>query len=192
MILNENFLREKYREFRTDSSREYNQILNENARISEQNKRFDLFISHSFSDKEVVYGLMKIFNSANYSVYVDWVYDSQLDRNNVNASTAKLLRRRMQGCGGLAYVATSNITHSRWCPWELGYMDGRKNGLCAILPIMVSNDFKGQEYLQLYPYITYDKSDRTKKYEFWVHDPNDPKYYTTLRNWLNGGSLIIH
>jgi hypothetical protein len=38
-------------------------------------------------------------------------------------------------------------------PWELGYFDGIKTGYVWILPLVAQDDseFKGQEYLGLYP-----------------------------------------
>lgn len=42
--------------------------------------------------------------------------------------TAELVRTRIDDSIGLAYVATSNISDSKWFPWELGYADGKKNG----------------------------------------------------------------
>ena len=40
-------------------------------------------------------------------------------------------------------------------PWELGYFDGFKPSFVWILPLVVSYDseFKGQEYLGLYPTV---------------------------------------
>jgi hypothetical protein len=40
-------------------------------------------------------------------------------------------------------------------PWELGYFDGLKPGYVWILPLVMDYDseFKGQEYLGLYPPI---------------------------------------
>lgn len=91
-----------------------------------------------------------------------------MDRSNVNANTANWLRSRMQSCNGLAYVSTTNISHSKWCPWELGYVDGNKNGRCAILPIVKTSgeSFNGQEYLGLYPYIDWEKVGKIKSMNF--------------------------
>jgi hypothetical protein len=40
-------------------------------------------------------------------------------------------------------------------PWELGYFDGFKPGYVWILPLVMDYDseFKGQEYLGLYPTV---------------------------------------
>ena len=191
MILNQEYLREQISLAHSQYANERSAILNENAAIFAKRKKYDVFLSHSYLDKELVYKLVEIFNEAGYSVYVDWMIDKQLDRSQVDAETAQTLRERMKDCKGLAYVATSNITLSKWCPWELGYVDGNKNGRCAILPNIKNNGdaFKGQEYLGLYPYIDYETTRQTGKYDFWVNDPKEVNKYKRLRAWLDGEDL---
>lgn len=171
-------------------------IIQENTSIAMRfdqsgRKHYDIFLSHSSLDKKLVYTLVDMFNEAGYSVYVDWIEDTELDRSNVTTETANVLRTRMGDSSGLAYVATSNATNSKWCPWELGYFDGKKNSRCCILPIMDSRTFKGQEYLGLYPYIEYDTIMGTTKKEFWVYEQNSNKY-VVLRSWLKGNNPYEH
>lgn len=194
MILNEEFLRQRNILAHSHFDNQQTRILNENRQIFEKSQKYDLFISHSYLDKSLVLSLVELFNKAGYSVYVDWINDSALDRNKVDQKTAELLRTRMDECKGLAYIATSNIVSSRWCPWELGYADGSKNGRCAILPILKSNNnaYKGQEYLGLYPYIDCTKSSKQSNYNFWVNDPVESNKFTSLKNWLAGGELTKH
>lgn len=97
----------------------------------------------------------------------------------------------MNGSKGLSYVATSNSTNSKWCPWELGYFDGKKNGRCCILPIMESQTFQGQEYLGLYPYMQYAQVSGKEKYEFWVYNQGTNEY-VILRKWLDGSNPYKH
>ena len=156
------------------------------------NKNYDLFISHSFMDKELVEVLYEKFEEAGYEVYIDWKESSLQDRENVSSETAKILRERINNWLGLSYIATENIVNSKWCPWELGYADGKKNR-AAILPILNngSNEYKGLEYLGIYPYIDYNTS-INGKYEFWVNDQKDRNKYTVLREWLETGKLNEH
>jgi len=149
-------------------------------------RTYDIFLSHSYLDKPLVYALVDIFNDAGYSVYVDWIADRQLDRDSVNKDTAETLRARMASCRCLAYVTTSNIANSKWCPWELGYMDGKKNGRCAILPVVEAGGsvFSGQEYLGLYPYIDYEVTNGHRV--FWVTAPQDQSKYVRLDDWISG------
>ena len=194
MIINEPFLRTRtpltHAQYQTREAR----ILNENIAIYKKANKYDVFLSHSYLDKTLIYTLVELFNDAGYSVYVDWMVDTQLDRTNVNVSTAAQLRERMQSCKSLAYIATTNISQSKWCPWELGYVDGQKNGRCAILPILKTDavGFKGQEYLGLYPYIDYVTKRNSNDYDFWVNDPKDNNKYVSLREWLLGKSPYNH
>ncbi len=151
---------------------------------------YDLFISHSFRDKDLIAGLYRLFDKAGYKVYIDWIDDSGLDRTNVTKETAELIRKRIKSSLGLAYVATANATSSKWCPWELGVSDGM-HGRACILPVMTS-EFKGQEYLNLYPYLEYAKTRNGERDEFWVTDQSDKSKYIILRNWLKGGKPERH
>ena len=191
MLLNRDYLNQLAHSSRMDSQYSKNQVLNENHKIFSSNKTYDVFLSHSYLDHNSVYAIVDLFNESGYSVYVDWIVDTQLDRSQVNRTTAETLRHRMGTCRGLAYVSSTNSTNSKWCPWELGYVDGRKNGRCAILPVLdtASSTFTGQEYLSLYPYIDYAKDQSNSKMEFWVNDPQDPSHYVSLRDWLAGKDL---
>lgn len=188
MFINKQMLRERVILEHSEFKNWENRIFNENRQLYNKTDQYDLFLSHSYLDKDLVYSLVNLFNKAGYSVYVDWMVDTQLDRSKVDANTADQLRTRMKMCKGLAYVSTTNITQSKWCPWELGYVDGNKNGRCAIMPVLETNagSFTGQEYLGLYPYIDYEKCQESGEYEFWVNDPSDKKTYVKLSDWLKG------
>ncbi|AJG12529.1 MULTISPECIES: toll/interleukin-1 receptor domain-containing protein [Pseudomonas] len=123
-------------------------------------QRFDIFLSHSIADKDLVLGVKELLEEKHYTVYVDWVNDEELDRTQVNKETADLLRNRMQHCSSLVYIATDNAENSKWMPWELGYFDGQKAGGVAIMPLVESerSGYNGQEYLGLYPLVIEDDS----------------------------------
>ena len=195
MILNEGYLHQVAHDKRLDFEFAQKKVLNENVQRFRKDSKdtYDIFLSHSYLDKTLVYTVVDLFNQAGYSVYVDWIEDQQLDRSKVNAATANTLRERMELSKSLAYVATSNSSNSKWCPWELGYVDALKNGRCAILPIMKddSSTFKGQEYLGLYPFIDYALNKNTHTYEFWVNDPQSGNYIS-LGEWLSGANPYNH
>ncbi len=115
-------------------------------------KRFDIFLSHSIADAEVILGVKELLESQGLSVYVDWVVDPQMDRRNVTPATAARLRERMNHCGYLLYATSQSSSNSKWMPWELGYFDGRR-GQVGILPVVATagSSFAGVEYLGLYP-----------------------------------------
>ncbi len=120
---------------------------------STQRDSFDVFLSHSVRDTELIYGLKRGLESLGLSVYVDWIIDVQLDRSRVSAATATVLRDRMRQSKSLIYATSRAASRSRWMPWELGYFDGRKGPLAvAICPIETgaTGTFVGEEYLGLY------------------------------------------
>ncbi|MCH5937009.1 toll/interleukin-1 receptor domain-containing protein, partial [Salmonella enterica] len=53
------------------------------------------------------------------------------------------------------FLATENSMSSRWCPWEIGYADGKKNlnNIVIVPTVDSSGRHHGNEYLQLYSRI---------------------------------------
>jgi hypothetical protein len=114
---------------------------------------FDVFLSHSYEDAEVIAGVARLLEADGLTIYVDWTVDRQLDRSAVTPDTAKLLRKRMKHCYFFLFVSSATSPRSKWMPWELGYFDGRHQGRVGILPIVERSGqgFQGQEYLGIYP-----------------------------------------
>jgi hypothetical protein len=131
------------------------QALAEQARAFSASRRYDVFLSHSYQDADVILGVKVIIESLGLTVYVDWVDDGGLDRSKVTVKTAEILRVRMRQSSSMVYVHSAQSPDSKWMPWELGYFDGFRPSFVWILPLVVSSDseFKGQEYLGLYPTI---------------------------------------
>jgi hypothetical protein len=128
----------------------------EEAASAESWRTFDVFLSHSMQDAEAVLGIKSILEGQSLTVYVDWIVDRQLDRSKVNGKTADILRKRMEQCRRLIYVASAKATVSKWMPWELGFFDGKKGeDAVAILPLVErqGDSFLGQEYLELYAVV---------------------------------------
>lgn len=145
---------------------------------------FDIFLSHSLLDKDIIIGLKKYLEESHLSIYIDWINDKQLDRSSVNEDTAETLRKRMKQCKSLLFATSLNSSVSKWMPWECGYFDAL-NGKVAILPIVPIeqgdiNSFKGQEYLGLYSYI--DNSDSS------IRVNGKDSGSCSLKEWLNGNS----
>lgn len=145
-------------------SRSARDALNDAQKNYKETDRFDIFLSHSMVDAELVLGIKVLLETEGQKVYVDWIDDQALERDRVTAKTADVLRKRMRQSESLLYVATENAPKSKWMPWELGYFDGFKNGGVAILPVLDKSDspFEGQEYLGLYPVITRERLTRSK------------------------------
>jgi hypothetical protein len=163
------------------------QILSE-SKISDS-ERYHIFLSHSSKDARLILGIVEEFKRFGYKVYVDWIEDPQMDRSNVNKHTANKLKSRMNESMCLLYATTENSSSSKWMPWELGFMDGKKDK-AAILPVFQSSDysshtFKGQEYLGIYPYcIKGNYKFFPNKEGLWILDDADT--YVTFDDWLKG------
>ena len=117
-------------------------------------KNYDIFLSHSYLDKETIAKMKVILESYGYSTYVDWIEDRQLDRGKITISTAETLKIRMKACRCLLFATSLNSSNSIWMPWELGFFDGYREKV-AILPIVddIDTEYVGQEYLGIYPYV---------------------------------------
>jgi len=161
-----------------------NQSINESKRID---SNFDIFLSHSFLDKEDVEGLFIELTNFGFKVYVDWIIDPELDRKNVTEETAILIRNRMKSSKSLLLAVSENAQMSKWMPWELGYIDAKTNK-CAIIPVSQSvtapNSFKGSEYLVLYPFVKKVSSFGFKD-ELYVIE--EAKIFTTFNEWFKFG-----
>jgi len=153
---------------------------------------YDIFLSHCFKDKVLADGLTEQFESLGYTVYIDWRDDPQLDRSHVNRQTARVLRHRLTSSKALFFVTSENAGGSRWMPWELGYMDGLKK-TAAILPVSETgsenNEFMGQEYLGLYPYVTVS-NDASGMERIWIRD--DSRTYVRFDKWIKGKAPYVH
>lgn len=158
-------------------------VLNEAVESYSKGKSYDIFLSHSVKDSKLVLGMKGIFEDLGYSVYVDWVDDPQLDRSQVNKDTAAILRERMKSSKSLFFVTTKNTDSSKWMPWECGYFDGFKEKV-AIVPIekqSYSNEYKGQEYLGLYPYCVQSNNTNGKSM-LWIH--KNKSSYISYDTWV--------
>jgi hypothetical protein len=161
-------------------------ILRKSAHSFSSTEEYDIFLSHSYRDAVLILGLKRLIENLGYTVYVDWIEDTELDRSMVTKATAEILKRRMQNCNCLFFVVSDNASVSKWMPWELGYFDGIK-GKVAIMPISdapgYSDSFHGQEYLGLYSYIT-KTPDSQQQMRLWVNE--DTNTYVILDAWLRG------
>ena len=116
------------------------------------------FLSHSHVDRELAKGLARRLEEAGWRVYVDWE-DSTMP-SSPNRETAAKIKTKIIEHYWFLFLATQNSMTSRWCPWEIGYADGKKP-IDRIIIIPTRDDAgstHGNEYLQLYRRL--DVSDR--------------------------------
>lgn len=117
------------------------------------------FLCHSHRDAELVKGFVTTLSESGWRVYVDWKDATMPDRP--DRQTASKLKQRIEGTTFFLFLATANSMSSRWCPWEIGYADGKKHInsilVCATTDGLVTH---GSEYLDLYRRIDVSNSGR--------------------------------
>lgn len=110
------------------------------------------FLCHSHHDHQLAMGLQVALREQGLDLYIDW-QDSTMPTT-PNKETASKLRQRMVECDLFLFLATENSMNSRWCPWELGYADGRKqSNWITVVPTSDGYTTHGSEYLGLYRHI---------------------------------------
>jgi hypothetical protein len=108
------------------------------------------FLCHSHKDRDLALGLKATIESQGGTLYIDWL-DEEMPET-PNRQTAQRIKDKIVECDLFMFLATHNSMVSRWCPWEIGYADGKKI-IDAIVIVPTKDDtgrFHGNEYLQLY------------------------------------------
>jgi hypothetical protein len=127
---------------------------------------FDIFLSHSVMDREIVLGAKVLIEEKGLTVYIDWIDDPALDRSSISRQSAERIRGRMRQCAQMAYLHTPSSTLSKWCPWELGYFDAYSapEERVYVIPVLDSDSvYVGQEYLSLYRTIELSELSKRSK-----------------------------
>jgi hypothetical protein len=111
------------------------------------------FLCHSHHDRALAEGLQQVLKEDGWNLYIDW---QDLEMPAVpNRETARRIQLRIAASDWFIFLATENSTASRWCPWEIGIADGRKDAN-RILVTPTQDDrgrHYGNEYLQLYRHV---------------------------------------
>lgn len=167
--------------------------INDSNRVDTTNKIYDVFLSYCYTDKAYAMKIVNLFEKVGYSVYID-LRDSALSRNKkVDRKTVIRIASIMNRCKSLVYVHTASAKMSKWCPWELGYMSGKKNFRCAtILLIEDKEEFPRQEYLDIYPFLTFGMDANNRQYDFFAHDLDNKSNYVPFKDYINNGRSPYH
>lgn len=85
-------------------------------------KTYDLFLSHSYQERDKVRSFVKKANAAGLSCYVDWTADREfLRRSMISDYTKEVLKFRMQHAKKLLYLSSNRSRASEWVAFELQY-----------------------------------------------------------------------
>lgn len=107
------------------------------------------FLCHSHRDRELAQGLVTTFAENGCAVYVDWLDASMPEKP--DRTTATRIQQKIVDSDLFLFLATENSMASRWCPWELGYADGKKDyDRIVIVPTRMGTTTHGNEYVEVY------------------------------------------
>lgn len=111
------------------------------------------FLSHSHKDNQLALGLQQMLIEQGWDIYIDW--QDQMMPERPDAETAKRIKNAIVHANWFLFLATENSMSSRWCPWEIGYADGKKhlNNIVIVPTVDSSGRHHGNEYLQIYSRI---------------------------------------
>ena len=158
-------------------------------------RKTTIFISHKHDDLKDLKGLLGYLERMyNAKVYID-SNDPTMPKK-TSAKTAENIKARIRQCDKFILLATNAAVESKWCNWELGYGDANKyKEHIAILPLKpkgtTDDNYKGSEYLDLYPHITYyygyetyDDGSRIKEGFYVFETAQGRSFITPLSDWL--------
>ncbi len=154
------------------------------------------FLSHKHSDLEELKDIIGFLrHSYNVDVYIDSM-DTNMPKK-TSGETAKRIKQIIEKSDRFILLATDDAIESKWCNWELGFGDARKyRDRIALFPIKEKGtsdyQYKGNEYMQIYPFIAYyNGSERYKNgipveagYYVCYYDLDGTRIITPLKDWL--------
>ena len=157
-------------------------------------RKTNVFISHKHDDLEDLKNLLAFLeNNYNVKVYID-SKDPTMPKT-TSAKTGATIKERIKQCDKFILLATNGAIESKWCNWELGFGDAHKYlDHIALLPLKskgsTDGNYKGSEYMDLYPYIVY--CDGTEHYNtgalvkkgYYIYNKSKNSI-TSLDVWLN-------
>ena len=130
---------------------------------SQRAAHYDIFLSQTIRDAEIVLGVYDLLTCAGYKVFCDWIEAPKSDRSKVTPANASFVRSIMCISDTLLFLDTEGAAQSLWMCWELGWFDAAK-GTVGVLPVLREGEhyYRGREFLGLYPYIELDDEGRLK------------------------------
>lgn len=160
----DNLRNASYRHYAINAPKTLNEAIQKNIKTA--------FLCHSHKDSDLAKGLQVLLAENGWVLYIDW-QDSEMPET-PDKETATKIKNKISETDWFLFLATSNSTKSRWCPWEIGFADARKsNDKIMIVPTTdQSGNWYGNEYLQLYRKIDTGSSTATGKSGYAVFEPN--------------------
>ena len=143
----------------------------EGSRVS---YKTSVFLSHKHSDLNDLKDLIGFFRTKyNVDIYIDCMDPVMPEKT--SGETARRIKEIIKKCDRFVLLATNDAIESKWCNWELGFGDAQKfDDRIALFPIKEKNSsdnlYKGNEYMQIYPFIAYFDGSEKNNYGNYVKE----------------------
>ena len=189
--------------FKSSRLTNLNESLNETRYFSAKtayDTKTTVFLSHKHKEVEELEearGVIELLEDMGVKVYIDSMDNKMPEQT--SGETASRIKDVIKYCNKFILLATEKAIESYWCNWELGIGDVHKfERNIAILPVkekgQYNHQYKGNEYLQIYPHIDYE--DGTSQYRngeiipkgYYVAKPINKegvRIITSLKTWLS-------
>jgi hypothetical protein len=169
-------------QLRNDTKEQRFTVLVEKAIGEALEVKLYIFISHKHNEDEFVYRLKDILERYGYGGYVDWEDEDMPPIT--SGDTALKLKERIKKAKKFIFIATEAAIESKWCNWEVGFADAHKyEDHIALFPVKKDfGNYKGEEYLQIYPSIQVKRQNNERSFDYYVRYPGGKEM--PLRNWL--------
>lgn len=142
----------------------------------EKEKMYDLFLSHSSLNQDLILKLKTALNASNLNIYVDWINDQEsLKRELTNVDTAEVIIQRLKYCKALLFIYTEDSLKSFWTPWEIGYFHSLKGKICVYFSENIDKT-KVPAFINIYPIVNIENGN-------FIVTENDIKQ--NLSKWIN-------
>lgn len=154
-----------------------------------------VFLSHAHSDLKDLQGVIGLLKEYGVAVYIDRM-DNKIPKE-TSEETVKRIKDVIKFSKKFILLATEKAIETYWCNWELGFGDTHKFiDNIAILPMKETgtydHNYKGNEFLQIYPQIDYNKAftniqGHFFKEGYYVKKPANKEgtaYIKELSEWL--------
>lgn len=120
--------------------------------VIEPLKTYDIFLSHSSIDRELVISIAHELNDYHCHVYIDWLSDREdLARPKVNDDVPAVLVERMRASRVFVLVLTKNSVVSSWVKWEIEFF--AEIGKRIVILGIGENIDEWPEFVRPYPII---------------------------------------
>lgn len=151
------------------------------AKLKIIGKRYDICLSYSHLDRKKLVTVVKLFNDAGYSVFIDWMSNENLM---YCQSKTKTLVRHSSVLPEVSNAITMRIICDKDFFWKNKFISSNFKNRNNMLLVVEDDSLLKERFLREKFYLKYAKIKGQSKYDFWVYEWDKGKC-TILREWIH-------